>query len=285
MGTREYEKCPTCGRWEGDTWVFKCQKGHEFCSICAFRDSATAHAPLCPNCRGRQDRHMGLIVGARGIPRTFSKGSPGPSLVLLIIPLLLVVSAVLFGKSPFHSAFETKTAKSELSPTSQSPQKERRTLHRGELNERSRVSLRSIGAVTIGMSMDEAAAAIGRRLIRSSDGGGSNSCYFAEPENGPKGVAFMVTNGRIARIDITEGPIATASGIRIGDREESVLARYGKRISAKPNQYDDNNHDLVFLPQDSKDKNYRLILITNKGTIAHIIAGRLPEAEVAEGCL
>jgi len=139
------------------------------------------------------------------------------------------------------------------------------------------------------MTVDEASKAGGIRLIRSGSGDlDEYQCSYVQPKGELKGIRFMVTKGRIARVDITSKPITTLSGARIGDNENRILSLYPGQIKATPHPYvsrpPDNGKYLTFVPKDAPDKNYRIIFETRKNGVDRFRSGKLPEVEYIEGC-
>ncbi len=104
------------------------------------------------------------------------------------------------------------------------------------------------------------------------------ACYYLQPEDGPSGVLFMVSDGRIARVDVREGAIATAEGARVGDSEERIQTLYPGRVTVTPHKYVEGNYLTV------ADGDHRLLFETEAGKVTRYRAGRLPEVEWVEGC-
>ncbi|MEG4090721.1 hypothetical protein [Microcoleus sp. Pol12B4] len=158
-----------------------------------------------------------------------------------------------------------------------------------KLTERSKLAINGIGPIRVGMTVDEASKAGGIRLIRSGSGGiDEYLCSYVQPKGEPKGISFMITNGRIARVDISSKLITTISGARIGDNENRILSLYPDQIKATPHPYvshpPDNGKYLTFVPKDAADKNYRIIFETSKNRVERFRSGKLPEVEYIEGC-
>lgn len=152
------------------------------------------------------------------------------------------------------------------------------------LTSRSTLAINGIGPIGVGMTVAEALKSLGRKITlgqRISDG----DCRYAEPASGPKGVAFMVIDGVIARIDVDSKRIKTRKGIGIGDTEAQVMAAYPGQIKVTTHTYDDKGHYLTFVPKDRKDRNFRLVFETDGKRVTSFRAGRLPEVEWVEGCL
>lgn len=142
-----------------------------------------------------------------------------------------------------------------------------------------RIHVAGYGPVRAGMTLDEASAAIEKRLVL---GEALDDCAYATAD-GLDGVSFMVIGGRIARVDVESREIATLGGARIGDSEASVKARYPGRIRVSPHAYVDG-HYLTYVPKDRVHASFRIVFETEKGTVTSIRAGRLPEVGYVEGC-
>ena len=158
-----------------------------------------------------------------------------------------------------------------------------------KLTERTKLAINGIGPIRVGMTVDEASQSAGIRLIRIGSGGlDEYQCSYVQPQGEPKGISFMVTKGRIARVDISSKRITTIKGARIGDNENRILSLYPGQIKAKPHPYvsrpPDNGKYLTFVPKDAVDKNYRLIFETSKNRVDRFRSGKLPEVEYIEGC-
>jgi hypothetical protein len=95
----------------------------------------------------------------------------------------------------------------------------------------------------------------------------------------------MVTNGRIARVDVTDNSkITTLSGAKIGDSESKIKSLYPNQIKVEAHEYDPKGHYLIFVPKDSQDKNYRIIFETDGKKVTRWRSGKLPEVQFIEGC-
>ncbi|HEY9810847.1 MAG TPA: hypothetical protein V6D13_16080 [Halomicronema sp.] len=151
-----------------------------------------------------------------------------------------------------------------------------------KLTNQSKLYLKNLGPVAIGMTIDQASKASGYRLVSSGDG---MSCYYVTPEKGPQDVGFMITGGRISRIDIwKESLITTASSVKVGDTEGKVKSIYGAKIKVTPHKYVQGGHYLTFIPQDAVDRNLRLIFETDDKRVTMFRSGKIPEVEFVEGC-
>jgi hypothetical protein len=152
------------------------------------------------------------------------------------------------------------------------------------ISESSQVSIRGIAPIMVGMTVSEAMRASGQKLINQGESGGGPSCRYYKIKE-VKGIAFMVTNGRIARVDVTDNSkITTLSGAKIGDSESKIKSLYPNQIKVEAHEYNPKGHYLIFIPKDSQDKNYRIIFETDGKKVTRWRSGKLPEVQFIEGC-
>jgi hypothetical protein len=142
------------------------------------------------------------------------------------------------------------------------------------LIEDSRLRTNGIGSVEVGMTVSEAGKASGRsfskeRLL------GNGSCSYTSMSNLP-GVSFMLINGRIARIDVSNPHVLTLRGAKIGDSEDRIRELYPGQIKTTPHPYR-GDHLLTFYPKDRQDRDYRLIFETSNGRVVAFRSGKVPE--------
>ena len=158
-------------------------------------------------------------------------------------------------------------------------------LSQTKLTNQSKVYINGIGAVRVGMTIAEASKAAGTKLIRESGYETNLSCFYVKPQGEPKDIGFMVTNGRISRVDVWNNKsITTLSGAKIGDTESRIKSLYPGQIQVTPHKYVEGGHDLIFIPKDAVDKNYRLLFETDGKRVTRFRSGKLPEVEFVEGC-
>lgn len=149
------------------------------------------------------------------------------------------------------------------------------------LDAASTVNLRGIGPVRVEMTLAEASAAAGTPIVVT---GGGPDCSYAAARGGPAGVKFMVVNGRIARVDVSEGPVKTLSGAGVGATEAQVQALYAGKLQSSAHKYVPGGHYLTLVPSDAGDANLRLIFETDGTRVTEFRAGRQPEVSFIEGC-
>jgi hypothetical protein len=144
------------------------------------------------------------------------------------------------------------------------------------------VDAMGIGPVRAGMTLNEARTAVspGMTLPAPTEA----ECDFIRPVGGPPGIAFMVIEGMIARVDVRDSTIATADGARVGDPESRIRAMYGDRVVVQPHKYTDGRY-LIVPKGPGPDTLYRIVFETDSaGRVTEYRSGRMPEVEYIEGC-
>ncbi|MEG4286308.1 hypothetical protein QUB68_24570 [Microcoleus sp. A006_D1] len=154
-----------------------------------------------------------------------------------------------------------------------------------QLTERSKLAINGIGPIRVGMTVAEASRAAGVRLIKSYAPPNEEFCSYFKPQEQPQGINFMVTKGRIVRIDISNEQITTIKGFKVGDTEEQIIKAYPGQIRIIKNPLSGRGNNLTFVPRDAADSNYRLIFQTGiEGRVRYFRSGQLPQVEYIEGC-
>ena len=155
--------------------------------------------------------------------------------------------------------------------------------------------LRGVGPLRIGMSISEVRAVLEEpeaflvqalrqrpQMPREPDDTGCGYLVSAEL---PGGIDLMFSLGRLARIDVREGPIATASGAKIGDSESRILEIYGERIVVRQSHYPPAGyHDMIYMPVDAADLEYSLLFGTDGSVVRGYRVGMRSAVEAPEGC-
>ena len=147
-----------------------------------------------------------------------------------------------------------------------------------------RLELRGFGPVRVGMTVQEAGAALGTRLVPVIDPP-DEECATYGPESGFDGVAFLAARGVIARTDVTAGSTQTTEGVALGQSEAEAQRRYGGRLAVGDHDYLVGGNYLTLIPTAPPDEGFRLVIETDGRKVTALRAGRLPEVEYSEGCL
>ncbi|MBN3874292.1 hypothetical protein [Nostoc sp. JL33] len=151
-----------------------------------------------------------------------------------------------------------------------------------KLTNQSKLFINGIGSVRVGMTVSQAANAAGTKLVGDSP---NNSCYYVKPQNQPKNLSFMVTEGRISRVDVRQNTqITTLKGAKIGDTEARIKSLYPGQIKVTPHKYVQGGHYLTLVPKDRANQNYRVVFETDGKRVTEFRSGKLPEVEFVEGC-
>ncbi|BAY77207.1 hypothetical protein NIES25_36670 [Nostoc linckia NIES-25] len=151
-----------------------------------------------------------------------------------------------------------------------------------KLTNQSKLFANGIGQVRVGMTVSQASKAAGTRLVGDPP---NKYCYYVKPEWDPKNVGFMVTEGRVSRVDVwRDSKITTLKGAKIGDTEARIKSLYPGQIKVTPHNYVSGGHYLTFVPKDQSDENYRVVFETDGKRVTQFRSGKLPEVEFVEGC-
>ena len=141
------------------------------------------------------------------------------------------------------------------------------------------VSTVGLGEVDFGMTVRQAEVAAGTRMIPC---GPIGECYRVTPEVAPEGISFLVTESTIERVDIVSGSITTRSGVGIGTSQERIIELFGEQIETSMN--DDSSVELIFVPRDEADADFRVIFTVRDGVVETYRSGRMPQVTQNDPC-
>lgn len=137
-----------------------------------------------------------------------------------------------------------------------------------------------IGPIRAGMTVAEAATAMGGGFGAPS--GGARDCTYAALTKAPRGLAVMLENNRVARVEIRSGTIPTSLGARIGDSEARIKSLYAGRVTSTPHKYTPGGHYLTVTPADNSQN--RIVFETDGKKVTEYRSGQLPAVEYVERC-
>jgi hypothetical protein len=143
-----------------------------------------------------------------------------------------------------------------------------------------------IGPLRVGMTVDEARAALGQfRGILPDPGGPPDSlaCGYAMSVRLPPGVRVMLEEARVVRVEVDSGSVPTAEGARIGDTETRIQQLYSGRMEVQPHKYTDG-HYLIVRPTEASDTTHLLVFETDGRVVERFRGGQRPQVEYVEGC-
>lgn len=217
-----------------------------------------------------------LVVGGLGLAALIDRDDR-PASDIATVPSVPASTEPVPSTTTAPAASPSTTRQAQPSTTTP-PARERLT---GE----SRLSLDGVGPVDIGMTLEEASAAAGTPIrTRPSDPFGPE-CQYAYAAAVP-GVAFMVINGRIARVDAGEpqGNLRTVSGIGRGSTEDEVKRTYPGRIRVEGHPYVPTGRYLVYVPADAGLSHLSMIFETDGRVVTRFRAGLKNAVAQIEGC-
>ncbi len=140
-----------------------------------------------------------------------------------------------------------------------------------QLSRDSTVSTLGLGVVTFGLTVPTAAERSGSSMLACEP---PSECYHISPAAAPPGISFLVHSSTIERVDIVDGPITTRSGMGIGTSAERLVEAFGDKLQREV--IDANTVNLVFVPTDAGDANFRVVFTVEDGVVTTYRAGRLP---------
>ncbi len=139
------------------------------------------------------------------------------------------------------------------------------------LGPNSSISTVGLDTVNFGMTVFQAEQAAGTTMIPCEL---VSECYRVTPVDAPEGISFVVHDGTIERVDIANGPITTKSGIGIGSSEARIVELFGDQLEHEV--IDDSTTELVFVPADEDDAEFRVIFTISDGVVETFRSGRIP---------
>ncbi len=137
----------------------------------------------------------------------------------------------------------------------------------------SKLSTVGLDAVFFGDPVDEAATKAETEWVGLPPAGSSPQCYTVQPSGGPAGIVFTVLNGRIERVDITTPDITTLSGAGVGSTQAQLFDLFGERLEETEFE---TGSDIMFVPADADDRDFRIIWTTDGLATVKMRAGRIP---------
>jgi hypothetical protein len=148
------------------------------------------------------------------------------------------------------------------------------------ISDTTRVSVNGIGTIRIGMSVGQARSASALELVPEAPSPRERDCYYVQPRSGLRNIRFMVADGKISRIDISNPNIRTLSGARIGMTETEIRRLYPGDVAVTPHKYDPAGHYLTLYPRSPR----QVVFETDGRTVTNYRVGKVPEVGYVEGC-
>lgn len=136
------------------------------------------------------------------------------------------------------------------------------------------------GAILVGMTPAAANAAVGDSLVLPP--AGPEGCQYGSAP-AVAGLAFMIENGRVVRIEVRSQGVRTDAGAAVGDSETRIQQLYHGRIALTPHKYTDG-HYLTVAPRMAAAGQVQLVFETEHGVVTRFRGGLLPQVAYVEGC-
>jgi len=108
----------------------------------------------------------------------------------------------------------------------------------------------------------------------------TKGCTYAYPASGSQSIAFMLSDGFVARADVEAPGFRTLSGAQVGDSEERIKSLYKGRYVVTPHAYSAGHYITVT----SRNQRFALVFETDGKVVTSFHVGRLPEVLYVEGC-
>ncbi|MGH6933064.1 MAG: hypothetical protein ACREEE_11595 [Dongiaceae bacterium] len=141
----------------------------------------------------------------------------------------------------------------------------------------------SLGPVRIGMTVDQIENAVGALDSQDIETFPEDSaCYYIWQRDGPDGVSFMIVDGVLARIEISNPDMKTERGSKVGDSEADIMATYDNNVIVETRPYSgEPDHYLIV---DSPGRIYSTLFETSNGKVEYFRAGQYDPVRWIEGC-
>lgn len=136
------------------------------------------------------------------------------------------------------------------------------------------------GPVKVGMTLPQASRALGVPVTRGA-GYEGDGCYYASPESGYEGVAFMMSGPRIVRIDVRSSRYATDRGARVGDGEARIRRLYRGEYKVSRHKYFEAGR---YIEVEVKGGHHLMIFETDGRRVTTYRVGRPEQVGYVEGC-
>lgn len=144
------------------------------------------------------------------------------------------------------------------------------------------LSFDGLGPVRIGMTTSQIQVAVGSPLA-SDEADSEPGCYYLQPK--ANGIAFMMLNDRLGRIDVYKGLWRTFSGIGIGATETQVHRVHGNALVVEPHHYTGPvGKYLIVRPQQARYRGLELLYETDGKFVTTFRAGTEEAVTLVEGC-
>lgn len=144
------------------------------------------------------------------------------------------------------------------------------------------VDFDGIGPVHIGMRIGAVQQMLGGtvRVERIEDGEACGFAYFSEV---PSGIAFMVEDDTIVRVDVDTLGYLTRDGHGVGTPESVLRDFFGSRLRVEEHPYEGPIGHYLIVDGPTRPTR-RMIFETDGAVVTRYRSGRIPDVDLIEGC-
>ena len=135
-----------------------------------------------------------------------------------------------------------------------------------------------VGPAKVGMTLPQLNVALHEKFALPEEKG-NQGCFYVHPSRHSH-IAFMIEDGRLARVDIDAPGISTMTAFKLGDSELHAREVYGTKLRIESQKYTDEGH---YLTVHSSNGQYGMRFETEKGKIQRFYAGRFAAVQYVEG--
>jgi hypothetical protein len=146
------------------------------------------------------------------------------------------------------------------------------------------ITFEGFGPAAFGADQEQVRIAWGRDLEAAPPG--AATCYYLMPQPPPAGgyrIAFMIEDGRFARIDVRAVDIVAPGGGNLGMNAEEIEALYPGRVEERPHKYVEGAKYLR-IPDAAGGKGVLLFATDADGHVSEWRIGLPPQVDYVEGC-
>lgn len=143
------------------------------------------------------------------------------------------------------------------------------------------LTTKGYGPVKAGMTIAEAQSLLNFKLNTFENRPIDTECdYVSETGRYEEGVNYMIQEGKITRIDVSDSAITTKSGAKVGDSTEKLKEIFGSQLEIEPHKYDEAGFYYYIW---ENDKNYGVKFEIADDKVRQIYVGD-KTIEWVEGC-
>ena len=142
------------------------------------------------------------------------------------------------------------------------------------------ITSKGYGPVKAGMSVAEAEVLLKFKLKTFENKPIDKYCDYVSSSGQREGVDYMIQEGKISRIEVSDSRVKTKSGAKVGDSTAKLKDIFGSQLEIEPHKYHPNG--FYYYLWDS-DKRHGVKFDILKDKVRRIYAGD-QSIDLVEGC-